>query len=58
MDIKVPILTIDGVQINDSMNIIDEIIDMLSKAGSISNSEKKLYDAKRQRNGQAGQIKH
>ena len=44
---KVPILTIDGVQINDSMNIIDEIIDMLSKAGSISNSEKKLYDGKK-----------
>ena len=41
---KVPIMTVDGTQINDSMNIINEIINMLSESKAISTSEKELYN--------------
>ena len=38
-----PIMTIDGTQINDSMNIINEVVNLLSDQ-AISTSEKELYN--------------
>lgn len=43
---KVPIITIDGVQVNDSMNIIDRIVEMLIKSGDITSNERKFFDSK------------